>query len=1145
MTSTSRSNPSCRYGCFFDLGCYGPARFISLLIFACFLPICLFAVPAVVLDENTRQYRLGLFLELLEDPDGRLTYDDVTRPDMATQFVRSTQQTPIPGYVYSDYWVRFTVVNPLDRVFEGYLEYRSSHSDLIEQFERIDGGPLGHRQAGRRVPFEQKEIRSRFHVFRIQLPPGGRAEYYLHISNNGPVSIPLTIWQPKAFIEKIALEETLIGLFYGLLGVMLLYHLFLFVILRDRRYLYYIFFIGSTIWYHLASADGLGYLYLWPDNNWLTDRTLVLAWMLSIGTYVLFSRSFLNSAEAAPRLHRIISAVMLLVLINGLISLFGDLILYYRIGLILQLLGTFILVGIGWVILKRQERSAYYYLFAMLIILTGATLTVLRNAGLLADSMLVEYAVHIAVSFQAVILAMGLADRIKTIQRERTAAQEEALENRRIAIDNLKKADQLKDEFLAGTSHELKTPLHGIIGLSESLIGGSSGPLPSGVQRDLGLIVGSARRLSFLVGDLLDFSRLKHDDLNLVQRPVNLHSMVEIVLSLQAAVGARTRLSFRNRVPTDFPSVWADENRLQQILTNLIGNAVKYTVEGSVTVCARVETGMAVISVKDTGSGIDPDHLEEIFEPFRQLGLPPSGERGGIGLGLAITRRLIEHHGGRIEVDSTPGLGSDFRFTLPLSDPAAIPADQAVMPGEPAVIPVEDPAVIPGEGPVAMPSKDRVGAGAEVTAVVIPTAGEESNEIVPQETMKTGGRSLLLVEDDPVNRQVVSSYLFGTDFRLMTATNGAEALETIRNGPPPDLVLLDIMMPVMNGFDFCREFRKQFTSSAVPIVFLTAPSQAADLVQGFALGANDYITKPFSREELLIRIDNQMRQRDGIQRVSALRNLVLQGLQVFDAKVLMQAIMQMLFEQLRLSWIGLILDGKLVAEQRIADCTIDTASIKPPLLESQTNGASSLDLKVFNHLESAEGNAKTIGFKGFLSAIHGLAGHHAICLRMAEIDDYQLVAFRQPEQTPFCELDAEYVELVLQTVTASRKSVQALMNQRDLIEAIYRVQLHLPHVLFIRTKSPFCEIYFDGNRRDSEIVRIPLQTLDLFFSNDVLVRVHRSCIVNANRVVNIRKRNHHDHVVNLKTATGKTTLQSVGRVYLPRLRKTHPQWFTD
>jgi two-component system, sensor histidine kinase LadS len=1098
-------NPSYRCGCF----PVGSGLLLAVLVIL--LPFCLSAAPTVVLDEAQDQYPLGLYLDILEDQSQQLTFEDITHPEWANRFVPSTRQTPIPGYVYSDYWVRFTVENPLPRAFEGYLEYRNSHMARIDFYQRDETGTVAFKPSGLNVPIDRKDIRSRYHLFQVSLPPSSRTEFFMRFDADGPVVIPLTLWTAKALIEKTDLTQTLLGMFYGLMGVMLLYHLFLFISLRERSYLYYILFIGCTIWYHLARADGLGYQYLWPDNDWLVHRSGLLAWMLSIGMYVLFSLSFLNTRKVLPRLHLLISVIMVLVYLNGVFSLFGDTILGYRIGMVLQLSGTLVLAVMGGWLVRQRYRPAAYYLVAMLFILIGATAILLRNAGFLPDSTLVEYAVHIAVSIQAVILALGLADRIKVIQRERAEAQEEALENRRIAIENLKKADQLKDEFLAGTSHELKTPLHGIIGLSESLIGGISGPLTPKMAGDLKLIVASARRLSGLVGDLMDFSRLKHDDLKLAPKPVNLHLLVNIVLTLEEAVSARKQLSFRNRVPQDFPAVWADENRLQQVLTNLVGNAAKFTAEGSVSVCARVDAGVAVISIKDTGSGIDPAHLDEIFEPFRQLDSPATGGRSGIGLGLAITRKLIEQSGGKIEVDSSLGLGSEFRFMLPLSDEAAALSD------------------------------DRVGTVPELPVVGMLPAINESNDVVPPKAMKTGDRCLLLVEDDPVNRQVVTHYLSGTDYRLISAENGAEGLEIIKNGLLPDLILLDIMMPVMNGFDFCREFRQQFTPSAVPIIFLTARSQAVDLVQGFALGANDYITKPFSREELLIRIDNQMRQLDGIKRVSALRNLVLQGLQISEPKVLMQEIMQMLFDQLRLCWIGLTQDGKLLAEQRMAGCEIEAAPIRPVLWDSEANGVSSPDLKIFNYLDIADGNAVT----GDLTPTHEPAGYHAICLRLSEIDEYQLVAYRQPEQAPFSDLDAEYVRLMLQAVSGSRKSIQSLMNQRDLIEAIYRIQLNLTYVLLIRSKSPFCEIMYEGNRQASEIIRITMQTLDLFFPNDLLVRVHRSCIVNADRVLSIQKRNSHGFEINLKTTTGGIVKQPVGRMYLPRLRKNHPQWFVN
>ena len=212
--------------------------------------------------------------------------------------------------------------------------------------------------------------------------------------------------------------------------------------------------------------------------------------------------------------------------------------------------------------------------------------------------------------------------------------------------ERLRQLDRLKDEFLANTSHELRTPLNGIIGLAESLMDGIAGKLPPGADENLSLIVSSGKRLASLVNDLLDFSRLKNKNLELQSRPVDLRASTEVVFTLCAPLAVTRHLDLVNEVPGDIPPVLADENRLQQILYNLIGNAIKFTEQGSVRVQAREKEEMLEIRVVDTGIGIPAERLYEIFEPFKQVDGSMSKEHGGTGLGLAVSRQLVDLHGG-------------------------------------------------------------------------------------------------------------------------------------------------------------------------------------------------------------------------------------------------------------------------------------------------------------------------------------------------------------------------------------------------------------------------------------------------------------------------------------------------------------------
>src|SRR5919199_1173879 len=387
----------------------------------------------------------------------------------------------------------------------------------------------------------------------------------------------------------------------------------------------------------------------------------------------------------------------------------------------------------------------------------------------------------------------------------------------------LQKVNQLKDEFLANTSHELKTPLNGIIGIAESLIDGATGKLSQKTLFNLSLIVSSGRRLTSLVNDLLDFSQLKHKKIDLKIKPIGMREITDVVLTLSRPLIGSKNLNLINKIDSNIPSVDADENRLQQILYNLVGNAIKFTESGIVEVSAAVVNKELEITVADTGIGIRVDKLDRIFESFEQADGSISREYGGAGLGLTVTKELVQLHGGNIRVESIPGIGSRFTFTLPIST-----------------------------GKVESKQQEEVSKVQEFSAMTITRKEVLTDEEASAPT--EGAFKILIVDDEPVNLQVLVNHLSLQNYAITQASNGIEALDVIRSGFQPDLILLDIMMPKMTGYELCHKIREQFLATEVPVVLLTAKNQVSDLVEGFSAGANDYLTKPVSKNELLARI---------------------------------------------------------------------------------------------------------------------------------------------------------------------------------------------------------------------------------------------------------------------------------------------------
>ncbi|MEN8220530.1 MAG: response regulator, partial [Pseudomonadota bacterium] len=390
--------------------------------------------------------------------------------------------------------------------------------------------------------------------------------------------------------------------------------------------------------------------------------------------------------------------------------------------------------------------------------------------------------------------------------------------------EQLKRLDDLKDEFLANTSHELRTPLNGIIGIAESLNDGAAGPLSDEVQKNLLMIAQSGHRLSNLINDILDFSKLKHKNMELQLKAIGIREITEVVLTLCQPLLGHKPVQLVNAIAPDLPPAYADENRLQQIIYNLVGNAIKFTESGHIEISAKVidklegfenKPGLA-ITVSDTGIGIPADKLDRIFESFEQGEGATEREYGGTGLGLAVTQQLVELHNGHIQVESAVSVGSRFSFTLPIEQ-------------------------------------------IEKSQVQFSQLRHQALNQSLTPTQATSGQSkILVVDDEPVNIQVLINHLSLQNYAVYQASNGKEALDMINEEFKPDLILLDVMMPKMTGYEVCRRLREQFPLNELPILMLTAKNQVSDMVKGLEMGANDYLAKPVSKDELLARVKTQI-----------------------------------------------------------------------------------------------------------------------------------------------------------------------------------------------------------------------------------------------------------------------------------------------
>lgn len=405
--------------------------------------------------------------------------------------------------------------------------------------------------------------------------------------------------------------------------------------------------------------------------------------------------------------------------------------------------------------------------------------------------------------------------------------------------ERLKELDRLKTEFLANTSHELRTPLNGILGLVEAILDGADGPLNDPQKRHLQMIIESGANLKELINNLLELSRLESGQQTLAVKSFNIMNVVDSVISLLEGVARKKGISLSRSGSARIPDVYGDPEKIQRVLMNLVGNAVKFTQQGKVNVIISDLESLIEITVEDSGIGISEEDQKLIFERFRQADGSMTRQFEGTGLGLSIAREIVRLHQSDIEVESEPGRGSRFSFRLP--------KNKEILSGQsrPAATPLKQ----PNESRSYQPAVER--RKQEVTL---------SDDPEFKEAVHGHGEKVLIIDDNEINREVVKTQLEIHGYTVAQAADGIEGMEKTKT-QNPELIILDLMMPRMSGYEFCKKMRKNHSADALPIIMLTAKTDMGDKVYGLNLGANDYIAKPFNKDELIARVSILMKIR--------------------------------------------------------------------------------------------------------------------------------------------------------------------------------------------------------------------------------------------------------------------------------------------
>ncbi|QDH67756.1 hybrid sensor histidine kinase/response regulator [Pseudomonas azotoformans] len=766
-----------------------------LILLLCGLPML---ASAIEFNQDTRSLPLGRAMQVLEDPTDALTIAEVSSPAYAAQFKHHDKATLNAGYSRSVFWLKvdlhYVAKDPrAPRTWFLELAYPPlNHLDLYQ-----NDGTGNYRLASRTgsvLPFSSREVSQSNYLFKLNFVPDQQQTLYLRLQSEGSIQAPLTLWAGTAYLEQQPLRLSVLGVIYGVLLGMLVYNLFIYLSVRDTSYLYYILYIASFGLYQL-SVNGVAVQYFWPNSPWWANAAVPLLIGSAALFGSLFARSFLHTAQHSRWLNRLLlalavcgGAVMALALLTSY-----ALALRLATGLALVFTVTIFVAAIkAW---YCGQRVARYFIIAWSAFLLGGVVNTLMVLGYLPNVFLTMYASQIGSAIEVALLSLALADRINAMREQQAQILFDASQKLEVLNQQLARSNRLKDEFLATLTHELRTPMNGVIGSLELM---QTVPLDDDLAQYQQTAAGSARDMMRMVNGILTLTELQAGRLSAQPRVFSLRGVLD-TLRQQFNTSAQGKgLAFSIDVADELPDrVVGDVDKLLQCLDCLLDNAFKFTREGSVrlrVVGVPHSDGDVRLSFIVTDTGIGFAFLDEatLYQRFFQLDGSMTREYGGLGIGLAICRQLIELLGGRLTHHSEPHKGSRFQLDVNVSP-------------------------VPNEAKPA-PGRQRA----------------------PQDC------AVLLVDDNSVGQLAVRGMLLKLGYRVKTVDSGPAALAALQ-GQSFDAVLLDVPE---GGFSLCCQIRALPGCGELPVIALSTSLNTSERERGHGIGITDRLAKPVRFEAL-------------------------------------------------------------------------------------------------------------------------------------------------------------------------------------------------------------------------------------------------------------------------------------------------------